>query len=63
MAHKAPGKAHRKGITLIEVMNMFPDEVTATKWFRCVVWNGTRCRGHCGSTRTREIPNAKAMPY
>ena len=26
MARKAPGKAHRKGITLIELTRMFPDD-------------------------------------
>ena len=63
MAHEAPGEAHRKGITLIEVMDMFPDEVIATQWFEGVVWDGSRCCGHCASTRTREVPNAKPMPY
>ena len=42
---------------------MFPDETSATKWFESVVWNGTRCCGHCGSTKTSEVPNAKPMPY
>ena len=63
MANKAPGKAHREGITLVQLMDMFPDEAAATQWFEKVVWNGTRCCGHCGSTRTSEVPNAKPMPY
>ena len=63
MACKAPGKSHREGITLVQLMDMFPDEDTATKWFEKVVWNGTRCCGHCGSTKTSELPNAKPMPY
>ena len=60
---KSPGKAHRDGITLIELMKMFPDEATATKWFEDVVWSGERCCGHCGSVNTRTVPNAKPMPY
>ena len=44
-------------------MEMFPDEAAATEWFEGVIWRGTRCCGHCGSTRTREVPNAKPMPY
>ena len=63
MTQKAPGKSHREGITLVQLMDMFPDEATATKWFEKVVWNGTRCCGHCGSTRTSEVPSAKPMPY
>ena len=30
MARKAPGKAHRDGITVVELMDMFPDEAAAT---------------------------------
>ena len=63
MAKKAPGKAHREGITVMALMEMFPDEAAATEWFEGVIWRGTRCCGHCGSTRTREVPNAKPMPY
>ena len=33
MAHKAPGKAHREGISLIELAEMFPDEEAAREWF------------------------------
>ena len=63
MAYKAPGRADREGITVIELMDMFPTEETATLWFEDVVWNGERCCGKCGSLRTGEVPNAKPMPY
>ena len=63
MAKKAPGKAHREGITLVQLMDMFPDEDTATAWFEDVIWQDQRHCGKCGSTRTREVPNAKPMPY
>ena len=33
MAHKAPGKHHREGISFIKLFNMFPDDTTAEKWF------------------------------
>ncbi len=33
MAHKAPGKSHRNGISLLEPAEMFPDEESARKWF------------------------------
>ena len=60
---KAPGRAHREGMSIIELMNMFPTEETATAWFQSVVWAGGRCCGKCGSINTREVPNAKPMPY
>lgn len=30
---KAPGKSYRKGITLMELAEMFPDEESALQWF------------------------------
>ena len=62
--YKAPGKSHRKGITLMQLMDMFPDKETATEWFEKQAWGETgRCCGHCGSIETKEVPNAKPMPY
>jgi len=58
------GKSHREGITIVELMDMFPTEEAATKWFESVIWpDGKRHCGKCGSTATREVPNAKPMPY
>ena len=31
MTHKAPGKHHREGISLIRLSKMFPDDATAEK--------------------------------
>ena len=62
MAHKAPGKAHREGIDIITLMDMFPDEASAVHWFESVVWPKGRCCGHCGSTRTCEASH-RYMPY
>ena len=33
MAHKAPGKHYRAGLTLIELTRMFPDDAVAEHWF------------------------------
>ena len=63
MRHKAPGKAHREGITVVQLMDMFPDETAARQWFEQMFWNGDRCCGHCGSLSTSEVPNEKPMPY
>ena len=63
MAKKAPGKSHREGITIVELMDMFPTEEAAAAWFEDVIWQGHRHCGKCGSTRTKDVPNAKPMPY
>ena len=63
MAHDAPGKAHREGISLIDMFNMFPDNDTATKWFESVVWEDGRFCGKCGSTNTKIVKSGKPMPY
>ena len=60
---KAPGRNWREGISLIELAEMFPDEQSAVRWFEALYWPQERCCGHCGSTNTREVPNAKPMPY
>ena len=59
---KAPGKAHRQGISLMELADLFPTEETAKAWFEEIVWGGQRRCGHCGSTRTCEASH-KTMPY
>ena len=63
MAHQALGKAHREGISIVQLMEMFPGEREATAWFESLVWPDGRGCGHCGSIKTREVPNAKPMPY
>ncbi len=61
--YKAPGKSFRKGMSLLEITARFPDEDSARQWFEAVMWDGERCCGHCGALNTREVPNAKPMPY
>ena len=62
MARKAPGKAHREGLTVVQLMDMFPTEEAATEWFESIIWpNGRHCP-KCGSERTREASHKK-MPY
>ena len=63
MAHKAPGKAHRKGITMLELTRMFPDEQAAREWFETILWpDGERSCPRCESTNTHACKHAK-MPY
>ena len=63
MKHKAPGKSHRHGITLIQLTRMFPDEVAARHWFEAARWPDGRCCPKCGSVKTAEVPSARPMPY
>lgn len=60
--YKAPGKSSRKGIGVMELLEMFPDEESATKWFENQRWpNGERRCPHCEGTRTTEAKHK--MPY
>ena len=59
----APGKSYRKGISLLELTSLFPDEESAVKWFESIYWPKERCCGHCGSTKTKEVKGGKPMPY
>ena len=48
---------------MLQILEMFPDEESVERWFEATLWNGERCCGHCGSVRTRNVPNRKPMPY
>ena len=63
MAHEAPGKHFRKGMSLIDVMRMFPDDASAETWFVKVRWpHGPGCP-YCGSTNVLSGAKHKTMPY
>ena len=63
MGTSGPGQNNRKGITLMEVMRMFPDDETAEKWFESQRWpNGIACM-HCGSDNIQENAKHKTMAH
>ena len=63
MANKAPGKAYRKGLSLVEIMRMFPDDATVERWFADARWpNGPACP-HCGSEDVQSGAAHPTMPY
>ena len=63
MAQKAPGKSHRKGMTLQELLRMFPDDTTSERWFAEQRWpEGPHCP-YCGSTNVQSGAKHKTMPY
>ena len=57
------GKDFRKGISLIELFEMFPDEQAARDWFESTRWPNGRACAKCGSLDTKEVKNEKPMPY
>ena len=63
MAHKAPGKAYRKGITLPALFRMFPDDATAEAWFAKERWGTKPACPHCGSLNVQTGCKHKTMPY
>ena len=67
MAYKAPGKYWREGLSLIEIIDMFPNERAAETWFERQRWGEAgkptecpRC-GCVGRIKVRE--NRKPAPY
>ena len=63
MTKKAPGKAFRKGITLKQIMRMFPDDETAEKWFVDLRWPDGVCCPECGSVNVQTGCKHKTMPF
>ncbi len=63
MSHKAPGKAYRKGITLKQIMRMFPDDEAAERWFIEQRWPKGVCCPVCGSVNVQSGCKHKTMPY
>ena len=62
--HKAPGKAFREGLTILEMFRLFPDNKAAERWFEDQRWGETgRCCPDCGSCHTVEVKNRRPMPY
>ncbi len=63
MKKKGPGKWFRKGITLIEVIAMFPDDESAEKWFASMRWpDGPACPRSRGSSVQSGAAHP-SMPY
>jgi len=59
---QAPGRNFRKGLSIVELMDMFPTEDASRQWFEGIIWpDGRRCP-YCGSRHTCEASHRK-MPY
>lgn len=62
---KAPGRSHRKSISLMELANRFPTEDAAREWFESIIWpNGNMACLKCGSTEgVYRVKSGKPQPY
>ena len=61
--HNAPGKSHRKGISLHELFKMFPNEEVAGRWFEEWRWGNELTCPRCGSKEVTERKSRKPMPF
>lgn len=73
MATSGPGKSYRKGLSIIDITRMFPNEDAARKWFETERWpNGPYCP-QCGTfnvqsnckhkTQTHRCRECKKSPF
>ena len=63
MAQNAPGKHFREGLSLVELIQMFPNDAAAECWFVDNRWpDGVYCPA-CGSVNIQERPTRKPQPY
>ena len=59
----APGKAYRKGISLIDAIQQFDTEEAAEQWFITRRWpEGIKC-AHCKSPDFKQRVNRKPQPF
>ncbi len=60
---KAPGKAYRKGISLVRAIEMFADAAATEQWFVDQRWpNGIECP-RCESKNIQHRTNRKPQPF
>ncbi len=62
---KAPGKHHRKGMTLAAFFDRFPDDTAAERYLAEARWpDGPRCpHGGCDSANILIVKSRKPQPY
>ena len=61
--HTGPGRAYRKGLSLLGIIKKFDTAEKAEAWFIEQRWpDGIACP-HCGSIRIAHIANHKPMPF
>ena len=63
MAKSGPGRHYRKGLTLAELFEMFPNDDTAEEWFAQNRWGDEPYCPKCGSVNVQSGASHKTMPY
>ena len=63
MTQKAPGRSYHTGMTVMELLRMFPNDGTAEAWFEEQRWPESRFCPDCGSVNTVAVASRKPMPY
>ena len=58
-----PGQSFHKGISWVKLMQMFPNDATAEKWFAKQRWGNEPACPHCGSTSVQTGASHPTMPY
>ncbi len=61
-SEKGPGKSYRKGLSLIEAFDRFPDDAAAEQWFAKARWGDEPACTHCGSVNVQTGAKHKTMP-
>ena len=63
MKKARPARPKRRGVGLVELLELFPDDRAAEAWFESRRWaDGIYCPD-CGSGRYSDIKDRKPMPY
>ncbi|WP_419923602.1 IS1595 family transposase [Candidatus Poriferisocius sp.] len=62
-SHRAPGRAERSGITVMDAVQMFDTEDKAEAWFVAQRWPGGMYCPHCGSKSVADVKNRKPQPW
>lgn len=63
MTHSAPGKAYREGMSLVEIVQMFPTDVSAETWFAETRWPDGPVCPYCESPNVQTGAKHKTMAY
>ena len=63
MTKNGPGRSHREGLTIVQLLAMFPNDAAAEAWFEKQRWPEGRYCPDCGSVNTVPVKSRKPMPY
>ena len=63
MSKGGPGKSFREGLSITQIIRLFPDDDAAERWFAEARWpEGVWCP-HCGSVNVQTGAKHKSQPY